>query len=265
MKKYMKKLRLVALICILCIAATMLSSCNLIDGLKEQRFVYTDEMKNTIEYKGKRFVYIDNPKDFSLNFTYDVYGYIVDKDVPLLLLDMLGSYCRYSEELGLIKLDAGSLYCLESKYEEYNELFENAVLDHYKIDYEYMNHETREVENVCVVLEDEVTELINGTVLNVEGVKSMDGQYGFQYLWIDKCDKTGFVHETDVLELYRDPQNDVCGIRMLDSDYNYVYYEIPEEFEGIIEELFQKYFHDDTYGYYDQGSGIFTETEYYAL
>lgn len=266
MKKHMKKIKLIAFICVLCIAATMLSSCNLIDELKEQRFVYTDEHHTAIEYNGKKYVYIDNPKDFSVDFTYDVYGYIVEKDVPLLLLDMLGSYCRFSEEFGLIRLDAGALYCLESKYDEYNELFENAVLDHYKIDYEYMNHQTREVENVRAILDDDVTELINGTILNVEGVKPTgESQYAFQYLWIDKCDKTGFVHETDVLELYRDVQNDVFGIRIVDSDYNYVYYEIPEEFEGIIEELFEKYYHSDTYGYYDEGSGIFVETGYYAV
>lgn len=248
----MKKIRLIALICVICMAAMMLSSCNLIDELKEQRFVYADEQHNTtIEYKGKKYVYLENPKGLSLDFSYDVYGYIVEKDVPLLLLDMLGRYCRYSEELGIIMLEDNTLYCLESKYDEYCKLLENAVLDHYKIDYQYMNYQTRELEDVRVVLDEDVTDLINGTILNIKGLKPTgESQHAFQFLSIDKCDKTGFVHETDVFELYRDPYNDVCGIRLLDSEYNYVHYEFPEEFESIIEKLFDNYYHDDSYGYY---------------
>ena len=100
----MKKLRLIAIICLICISAMMLSSCKTIDDLKEKRFVFTNDDYTEIEYKGVKYIQLDNSRGLSVNRTSDFQGWAVEEDVPLLLIDTVGYMCRIAPKKSMTNI-----------------------------------------------------------------------------------------------------------------------------------------------------------------
>ena len=258
-----KNIRIFAIFTLIVLSLSMLSSCNLIDEMKEQRFEWKNEKHDIVEYKGKEYKKIESKKDVSINESDFLRGYIVEKDIPLLLIDSAGTVCYYDEALGFLMCEYG-YYCTEEKYDEYTEKIENAVLDHYKIDYEYFDYEKEEYVEIEAILDKKVTDLINGTLDNVVGKEMKDEEY---YSWdyvlgIDKCDKDAFIHEVNILELCYDSTNGSYGIRAYDEDTgSYIFWEFPEEHENVIKELFDEYYKMEVLPSHDISYQYFPETE----
>ena len=138
--------------------------------------------------------------------------------------------------------------CAEEKYDEYSSLMKSAKLDYYKIDYEYFDFYEEKTEFFFTVLDDKTIELINGTLANVVGRESTDDDESWlvEIMGLDRCDSTGFIHEANVFEIYRDKNKDVCGLRVYDDISGvYVLYEFPDEHENMIEKLFDDYYHTE--------------------
>lgn len=233
----MKKLRLFALFCVVVMSAAMMTSCNMLDEIKDVRVEYKDDKREIIEYKGKQYKQIDNPRELTVS-TNELRCFLVKNDVPLLLTRSKGEWCGYNEKFDIIDV-FGDYYCSAEKFSKYTDIFKNAVLDRYSaLSYHYDEDQDMTVSEHLMFNDDEMN-LINETIKNVES-KTLDDSYDY-WMWerisVDKCDKDGMFFEYSVLELYKDAQKNVYGI-LVGND---TLYEFSNEHKNTLEKMFEKY------------------------
>ena len=253
----MKRIKIIAVVCVLLSAMMLLSSCNLIDELKEQRFEWKDSdvFSDTIVYKGEEYKRIENKLGRHIRYEPEVQGYVVEEDVPLLLIDTLGSTCHYDEDIDMIMQDG--YFFPEDKFEYYSNLVENAALNRYMIDYEYYDYEEQESVNVFYLFSEKETELVDGTIDTVikKEVEDVSDVYGYERINLFNCDETGRVYRSTVFEIYRDRYAGVCGILEFDQDTGaYFIYDVPANHQKTINKIFDKYYKNSSMEYTEEYS-----------
>ncbi len=131
-----KKLKIVSVICVMCICSTFLSSCQYIDDLRSKRVVFVDDGGvKKIEKNGKIYVELEGMGDFFGVGSFERIM-LTEKDVPILLSGQFGYSAWYSDRADLFELD-GEIYCPEDKHDFYIEQSIGGVFDrigHYGYD-----------------------------------------------------------------------------------------------------------------------------------
>ncbi|MBR6681699.1 MAG: hypothetical protein IKL40_01795, partial [Clostridia bacterium] len=96
-----RKLKILAIISLLCICGTFLASCEYIDELRNNHavFVYDDGVTK-IEKDGKIYVELEGMGDFFGAGTFKSIT-ITEKDVPILLSKQFGDSAWYSDKADL--------------------------------------------------------------------------------------------------------------------------------------------------------------------
>ncbi len=247
MKKYFK---IITLFCLMAMSVIVLSSCNMLDDLREQRIVALDEDYEVLEYKGNKYMVLENFYDRQINFLSSKTCYVVEEDVPLLFLDSFGMWSRYSEDNDLIEA-YGKYYCTFDKHEKYTDILKNGKLDHYRVSCWVYDEETDMMDTEYIVLDERTTDLIKGTIDNTIGQEVNYFNYNYEFLWIDACDSENLLIEKNAVQLYYDSNNNKYGIVLSESsDGITVIKEFPENGYNLIADLFAKSDYDLQYNEY---------------
>lgn len=125
-----KKLKILALICVMGICGAFLSSCEYIDDLRSERAVYIQEDGETKILKdGKIYVELVGVRLQLDYLAIENGGYVAEADVPILLVKQIGDpYYDISNKSELIEA-RGRIYCSEDMYDYYIGYYEREYLD----------------------------------------------------------------------------------------------------------------------------------------
>ena len=205
----MKKcVRMIALVVLSAIFTSMLTSCNMLDEMKENRVDVIEDDGTIWEYKGTKYKLIDVKSRNTVNCCRDFNLVYAEKDVPLLVRDIFGSICDYCEQKDILirrsySTDSAHYFCTLDKYEEYCKALDSE-LTHYKFEYRALFEDTRRV--VSYMLDDELNGLITATLElgAMDGVHRDDIYETWQFFHLDKCDGMDLVEQKDAVTLYRD-------------------------------------------------------------
>lgn len=132
-------------------------------------------------------------------------GYVTEKDVPILLSDMIGKSVWFDDDAIFIRSNYSifeqKVWCRADKYNEMVEKIENYELDsfcYWNPDFSYHYDESL-MEKRYIVVPSMVAEIIRSAFAG-EGIKveSM-GKYEFTYTTFQNCDKTTTFIDTDTM------------------------------------------------------------------
>ena len=124
-----KRLKILVIICIICIYGIFFTSCEYIDELRSNHAVYIQEDGETKILKdGKTYVELVGVRQQFQGFLANVSGYVAEEDVPILLVEIYGDKMHYNIGDDLIST-GNKLYCSEDMYDYYIEYYEKLYLD----------------------------------------------------------------------------------------------------------------------------------------
>ena len=211
------KIKLFAIVMVSVLCIMLLTSCNLIDELREKRVVRLDENMEVIEYKGTKYKKLPYYSTYQIDVDTHGNGYIVENDVPLLLMDQFGINCFFDNELGMIRR-GDMFYSKLSEYEKYSNMLNEGKLDSYKFEQYFYNPDNGFSEQVDTILDPEVVEIINETVKYTEGYTREENDYSWEFIGLKKCSADGILESVeDSFDLFRDPKNNkICGLVIYD-------------------------------------------------
>ena len=232
----------VVMVSVLCVM--LLTSCNLIDELREKRVVALDEDIEVIEYKGTKYKRLPYFSTYQIDVDTRENGYIVESDVPLLLIDSFGLLCHFDNELGIIRR-GDMFYSKLSEYEKYSNMLNEGKLDSYKFEQYFYNPDNGFSEQVDTILDPEVVEIINETVKYTEGYTREENDYSWEFIGLKKCSADGILESVeDSFDLFRDPKNNkICGLVIYDhyQSSGVLIKNFNEEDVEIINKIFDEY------------------------
>ncbi|MBE6671765.1 MAG: hypothetical protein E7593_06140 [Ruminococcaceae bacterium] len=123
-----RKLKILAIISLLCICGTFLASCEYIDAMRNIHAVYIRDGDETkIQKNGKTYVELEGFKDRYTLYT-PTYLKVTEKDVPVLLMNVYGKFGAYYAGCDMIDID-DKIYCPEDKYEQYSAYADGGPID----------------------------------------------------------------------------------------------------------------------------------------
>ncbi len=245
-----RKLKLLAIVSLLCICGTFMSSCEYIDDLRSKHAVFVPDIEEIkIQKDGKTYVELEG--------MYDVYRLqkssvlrVTDEDVPVLLSERFGRYATYYNDLDIIKF--GDMYlCPEEKYDYYMNRCKSEVLDTIAYETYDIYHSQKKVYQSFT--ESEI-ELIF-SIWNDESQKSVifEGDDWNRYqrkIWIRACNSDQTIFLKDGMYLSYSLEKDRFGLVIrqekdgeIGNYSTYTLYSVPdekrEEFRGIINKYYE--------------------------
>ncbi len=120
-----KRLKILVIICIICIYGIFFTSCEYIDELRSNHAVYIQEDGETkILIDGKTYVELVGMRQQINGYMADASGYVAEEDLPILLIEILGDKFYYNSKKDLILTD-GRIYCNEDMYDYYIGFYES--------------------------------------------------------------------------------------------------------------------------------------------
>lgn len=204
-----KTVRLIALAILSVLFVSMLTSCNMLDEMKENRVDVLEEDGTIMEYKGTKYKFIDVKSRNRVNYCRDYNLVYAEKDVPLLVREQFGRLCTYCEHSDILiknsyTAEEAHFYCTLDKYEEYCKAL-LSELTHYKFEYRALFEDTRRV--VSYMLDEELNGLINATLERgaTEEVQRDDIYSTWQFFRLDKCDANDLVEQKEAVNICIDP------------------------------------------------------------
>ena len=238
----MKKMKLIALTLLIVLCVSFLCSCDMLDELKAQRIIAQED--GTLLCDGQVYRILPKLNNSYVDCRFVENGFVVDEDVPLLLIQNFGRRAFIDPELNIIDY-ADEKYCLEADYDRYSEIIKNENLDRYKVDDWYYNYESDKSERVYHIFDEKEMEQINA-ILQSAVVKETTDWYdpNIEMLEIYRCDRTGLLRDDSPLTgIYRRFDGSSRGIVVYNEMKNvYQYFEISQEQRGFIDDIFEKYY-----------------------
>ena len=229
MKKYFKPAALLVLLVMIC---SVFSSCNALDEMRKSHAFWNNEDKTEILYNGEVYKKLSGSEDFLItdHIGYsNGYAYVTEKDVPLLLSDLLGTWIDVYHDGKLLQVGYQDSYYLESEYDEYLEKIKNTKFDKFRVfnsfseKYELLSDEDSQI-IIDIITQSEIVEITN---------------YDFVYLGeIWRCDADMYF-VSEKFELLKDPDGYYLGI-----GYTEYCYKVPEEMTERFEKIAKAYFID---------------------
>ena len=246
-KSFKKTLKLFAVLCIAALTMILLCSCDLIDELKLQRIDSPNGDNLTLIYQGKEYKALTFKSDRYITMNRTERCYIVEPDVPLLLIDAFGRSANYDGELDLIESNY-VYYAPDDKYDEYDKIMQRGKLDFYRLSYYDFDEDHNWCENYYV-LDQKAVDLINGTKDNVVGKdRNSYGSARIEEIYLDSCDSKNVIYKSNTVTLYHDTVNNKYGLLLSDDQGVEIMKEFPESGFEIARSLFEKNNGRDYYG-----------------
>ncbi len=205
-----KTLRIIALFLVVALAVSILCSCNSLDELKNEHARWLNETHLELEYRGKKYVkYEDNSDIFSMVYfdsTLNIFPtkFLTEYDVPVLLGKYLGDSFDISRDEKIIRIwnkisdidiniemnesydhEWYSYYILESEKDKIIEEYSNLADTANSYCYEYYDGDGMK----AVLCPDEITEIINETLLYPETDEDETNARFDDCIEISKCNK----------------------------------------------------------------------------
>ena len=164
-----------------------------------------------MEYQGKKYKALTFKHDRYINIDVTEYCFVVETEVPLLLINNFGKKAEYDGKKDLICCNY-VYYATEENYDEYNKILREGKLDYYR-SYKYVvDEEKQQVFTEYYVLDEKTTEVIKNTLNNVVSKEVKDfGYAGVEFLRLDASDgevmhierKGAPIEEVDRNHVYR--------------------------------------------------------------
>lgn len=131
MKKILKRLSVLALAALSCFA---LCACSVKEMREAQAFYGQDETE--VIYNGQHYKLIGGYEDFPIELEINTngWGYITEKDVPVLLSQIIGDDMYYNYSKTIIHKDYSSYYVRDDVYDYVENLMEYPYLDKYCVE-----------------------------------------------------------------------------------------------------------------------------------
>lgn len=198
MKKYVKLISAVLLAVFICAG---LCSCKQLDELRDCRAVY-GKTEETLYFRKAEYKLL--PQCDDLYIEDENIGYVTEKDVPILLSDMIGKLVWFDDEALFITAErypyGPKVWCRADIYDEMVQKIENYELDsfcYWNPDYDYHNEGL--VQREYIVVTSPVDEIIRSAFAG-EGIKvESEGKYEITYTTFQPCDKTTTFIDTDTM------------------------------------------------------------------
>ena len=199
MKKYIKLISAVLLTVVICGG---LCSCKQLDEMRDNRAIY-GKTEETLYFRKAEYKLL--PQCDDLYIEDENLGYVTEKDVPILLSDMIGKPVFFDDKALFITAErypyGSEVWCRADIYEETVQKIENYELDslcYWNPDFSYHYDESL-MEKRYIVVPSTVAEIIRSAFAG-EGIKieSM-GKYEITYTTFQNCDKTTTFIDTDTM------------------------------------------------------------------
>ncbi len=236
MKKYVKLISAVLLTVVICGG---LCSCKQLDEMRDNRAIY-GKTEETLYFRKAEYKLL--PQCDDLYIEDENLGYVTEKDVPILLSDMIGNPVFFDDKALYITKDnypyAQKVWCRADIYDEMVQKIENYELDslcYWNPDYDYYNEGL--VQRKYIVVTSPVAEIIRSAFAG-EGIKveSM-GKYEFTYVTFQNCDKTTTFIDTDTMIMLNSNGSEYY-LLVYQRNQDYVRYNLSEEdAQTIIQQL----------------------------
>lgn len=218
-----------------------LCSCDHLDDLKERRVNALDEDRTLLEYKGNKYMMLENPGKFKINTDDSISGYVVDRDVPLLLISQVGRRVEYSERKDIL-VYREQYYCTFDKHESYQRILNEGVTDNYSCVRYFIDYEKMYIDSEVYLFPDELTDVIKDTMKNKVGREISESSYkALDRFYVDSCDRECLIYNARTVNLYLDDTNKTCGLALYGGGDKYIIKEMPEGSYEKYAKLFKQF------------------------
>lgn len=215
-----KTFRFTLLVLAVISAALLFTGCSDMDELRAQRMKWADSKHEKIVFEEKIYKSLPHNAYFFVETYCREEYYVAEEDVPLLLSgEILGEPVCISEDKSILEC-CGRYFAVESEYEYYLDIIENAKLDRFFVmierfdedgDFYYCEREVLD-KKLCGVINEalekkSVSELpeddfyVSGTITRCDGTGMMNGDSLYVYC----CSETGEVYYEEGRNYYRLP------------------------------------------------------------
>ena len=240
MKRFVKCL----LLLVSCILLTStLCSCDYLDELKEMRIDALDEDRTVLEYKGNKYMLLENPRKCKINTDDSLGCYVVDSDVPLLWLSSFGYRGEYSARKNII-MYREKYYCTLDKHEEYQKILNEADLDSYCCIRYLVDYENMDIYSEFYIFPEELNSALREASEGVGKSISKEEYNELDRVNISQCDKAGLLYDSNVATVYIDDEKKTCGLAYYGGNDLFLTKELPA-------------------GSYEKYSKLFKQLDYY--
>ncbi len=243
-----RKLKLLAIMSLLCICGIFMSSCEYIDEMRNSHAVYIyDNGETKLQKNGKTYVEIENfEKYYTLQNPTSLR--VTEEDVPLLLMNKYGDFGAYYSGCDMISFNR-KLFCLEDKYEQYANYADGNIVDIIVVEV-YDKDKLRTVKQ-------ELTESEKELILSIWNEENKGEFVSRDSDWLDYyksinlhiCDSSKSVFRKNNVFMTYSKKNDAYGLVVenenSESDiikYMYTLYPVPDDKREAFESLIGKYY-----------------------
>ena len=237
MKKYVKLISAVLLTVFICVG---LCSCKQLDEMRDNRAIY-GKTEETLYFRKAEYKLL--PQCDDLYIEDENLGYVTEKDVPILLSDMIGKSVFFDDEALFITAErypyGSKVWCRADIYDETVQKIENYELDsfcYWNPDFSYHYDESL-MEKRYIVVPSMVAEIIRSAFAG-EGTKVESlGKYEFTYETFHNCDKTTTFIDTDTMIMLNSNGSEYY-LLVYQPNQDYVRYDLtPENAQIIMQQL----------------------------
>ncbi len=198
MKKYLKLISVVLLTVVICGG---LCSCKQLDEMRDSRAIY-GQTQETLYFRKAEYKLLPQCDDLYIND--ENCGFVTEKDVPILLSDIIGKSVWFDDEALFITGErypyGPKVWCRADIYDEMVEKIDNYELDsfcYWNPDYDYYNEGL--IQREYIVVTSLADQIIRNTLAG-EGTKlESEGKYAFTHITFQPCDKTTTFIDTDTM------------------------------------------------------------------
>lgn len=237
MKKYIKLISAVLLTAFICVG---LCSCKQLDELRDNRAIY-GKTEDTLYFRKAEYKLL--PQCDDLYIEDENIGYVTEKDVPVLLCDIVGKSVWFDDEALFITAErypyGPKVWCRADIYDEMVQKIENYELDSlccWNPDFSYHYDESL-MEKKYVVVPSAVAEIIRSAFASGGTKVESLGKYEFTYETFHNCDKTTTFIDTDTMIMLNSNGSEYY-LLVYQSNEDYVRYNLtPENAQIIIQQL----------------------------
>ena len=240
----MKKIiKIIALVSIVFIVASMLSGCSFIKNLKENR-VTVDKEGNLI-YKDVKYIKIENSDDLYFEYDFDNEETIViakDDSEPILYSLFSSNYCDLSKNGILLEDSEANLYCREDKYADITGKIKNGFTPKkYIYTYEIYDEEDDFTwEEKVYYLTEEDIKVISDIFSNTKPIANAQNlsENSDYCVVIDGCTEDLMLRK---FEFYIFTLDGKYYLEREDELYNPIVYQVPQEYNSRFKKIMKAY------------------------
>lgn len=218
-----------------------LCSCDYLDDLKEKRIDTISDDRSILEYKGNKYMMLDNQSGHKVNTDDAIGGLVVENDVPLLLMPFFGSFGQYIERKNIL-VYRDRYYCTLDKHEAYQRIFDEGVTDNYSCVRYFIDYEKMHIDSEVYLFPDELTDVIKDTLKNKVGREISASSYkALDKFNIDSCDSECLIYDARTAIIYVDDNKKTCGLALYGGGDKYIIKEMPEGSYEKYAKLFKQF------------------------